>query len=192
MAGGFYMPITRRDFLKLSGVTAAGAFFGGIPFLTGCKKTPDKLKGAKESTTICPFCGVGCGMIVSARDGKVINIEGDPDHPINKGSLCSKGSALQQVAVNPLQRRLTQVQYRKPGGTEWEVISWDKAIKMIGKRIKDVRDKTFVEKEGNYIVNRAAGLVGLGGAALDSEECYAFSKFARILGVSYLEHQARI
>jgi anaerobic selenocysteine-containing dehydrogenase len=186
------MPITRRDFLKLSGITTAGAFFGGVSFLSGCKKTPDKLKGATESTSVCPYCGVGCGMIVSVRDGKVINIEGDPDHPINQGALCSKGSALQQVAVNPLQRRLDKVQYRKPGGTEWEVISWDKAITMIAERIKDVRDTTFVEKEGEFIVNRAAGLVGLGGAALDSEECYALSKFSRILGISYLEHQARI
>ena len=80
------MPVTRRNFLKLSGATAAGAFLGGTSFLTGCKPT-DKLKGAKETTTICPYCGVGCSLIVSARDGKVITIEGDPDHPINRGSL---------------------------------------------------------------------------------------------------------
>ena len=186
------MPVTRRDFLKLSSVTAAGAFFGGTSFLTGCKSYPDKLKGAKESTTVCPYCGVGCGIIVSARGGKVINVEGDPDHPINRGSLCSKGNALYQVAVNPIQKRLTKVQYRKPGGTQWEEISWEKAIKMIARRVKDTRDKTFVEKEGAYTVNRAQGLVGLGGAALDNEECYVWSKFARLMGISYLEHQARI
>ncbi len=186
------MPVTRRNFLKLSGATAAGAFLGGASFLTGCKQVPDKLRGATESTTICPYCGVGCGLIVSARDGKVINIEGDPDHPINRGSLCSKGSALYQIAVNPIKKRLDKVQYRKPGGTKWEELSWDKAMKMISERVKDVRDETFIEKEGKFTVNRAQGLVGLGGAALDNEECYAWSKFARIMGISYLEHQARI
>ena len=186
------MPVTRRDFLKLTGASTAGAFFGGLSFLKGCKSVPAKLSGATETTTICPYCGVGCGLIVSSKDGKVINIEGDPDHPVNRGSLCSKGSALYQVAQNPLKRRLTKVQYRKPGGKNWEAISWDKAIKMIAKRVKDTRDKTFVEKEGEFIVNRASGLVGLGGAALDNEECYVWSKFSRIMGISYLEHQARI
>ena len=186
------MPITRRSFLKLSGATTAGAFLGGMSFLSGCKKAPGKLEGAKETTTICPYCGVGCGIIVSARNGKVINTEGDPDHPINKGSLCSKGNALYQVAVNPIKRRLDKVLYRRPGGSSWEEISWPVAMKKIARRVKDTRDNTFVEKEGRYTVNRASGLVGLGGAALDNEECYVWSKFARIMGISYLEHQARI
>ena len=186
------MPVTRRNFLKLSGSTAAGAFFGGTAFLTGCKSAPDKLRGAKETTTICPYCGVGCGLVVAARDGKIINMEGDPDHPINRGTLCSKGNAIYQVAQNPIKRRLDKVRYRRPGGTEWEELSWEKAVKMIARRVKDTRDKTFVEKEGAYTVNRTQGLVGMGGAALDNEECYAWSKFARIMGISYLEHQARI
>ncbi len=186
------MPVTRKDFLKLSGMTAAGAFFGGTSFLTGCKSYPDKLRGAKESTTICPYCGVGCGLIVSVRDGKVINIEGDPDHPINRGTLCAKGNALYQIAVNPIERRLTKVQYRRPGGTAWEEISWEQALKMIARKVKDTRDKSFVEKADGVTVNRAEALFSLGGAALDNEECYLVSKFARILGINYLEHQARI
>jgi anaerobic selenocysteine-containing dehydrogenase len=186
------MSITRRDFLKLSGFTTAGAFLGGATFLSGCKSRPDKLSGTTESTTICPYCGVGCGLIVSTRNGRVVNIEGDPDHPINKGSLCSKGSALHQVAVNPIGKRLTKVQYRKPGGTEWEEITWDRAMDMIAERVKKTRDQTFVAQENGVIVNRTPGIVGLGGAALDNEECYLWSKLARILGVSYLEHQARI
>jgi len=186
------MPVTRREFLKLSGISTAGAFFGGTSFLSGCKPAPDKLRGAKESTTICPYCGVGCGIIVSARDDKVINVEGDPDHPINRGALCSKGNALYQVAVNPIQRRLDKVQYRRPGGAKWEEISWDDAVKKIARKIKDTRDATFVEKEKGVTVNRTAGIAGLGGAALDNEECYAWSKFSRILGLTYLEHQARI
>ena len=185
------MNLTRRNLLKLSGMTAAGTFFGGVSFLTGSSASvPVKLKGTKETTTICPYCGVGCGLIVAARDGKVINIEGDPDHPINQGTLCSKGSALYQVAVNP--RRLTKVQYRAPYATEWTEISWNEAVKKIAMNVKKTRDETFIEKEGKYTVNRTNGLVGLGGAALDNEECYAWTKMARILGISYLEHQARI
>lgn len=185
------MPVTRRNFLQLSGATAAGAFLGGTSFLTGCKPY-EKLKGAKETTTICPYCGVGCSLIVSARDGKIINIEGDPDHPINRGSLCSKGASIYQLAANPYKRRLDKVQYRKPGGSEFEEITWDQAFKMISERIKNVRDKTFIEKVKNQPVNRTAGLVGLGGAALDNEECYAWSKFARLMGITNIEHQARI
>lgn len=186
------MPVTRRDFLKLSGFTAAGAFLGGSAFLTGCKIKPDKLRGTRETTTICPYCGVGCGLIVSTRDGRIVNIEGDPDHPINKGSLCSKGSALHQVAVNPLGRRLTKVQYRRPGGTEWEEISWDRALQMIAERIKRTRDQSFIAQENGVTVNRTPAIACLGGAALDNEECYLWSKFARIMGITYLEHQARL
>jgi len=185
------MPITRREFFKASGVTAAGTFLGGVSFLSGCSKT-DKLKGSRETTTICPYCAVGCGIIVSSRNGKVINTEGDPDHPINRGALCSKGNALYQVAINPVDKRLKKVQYRKPGSSKWETISWEKAIDMIAKRVKNTRDRTFVEKENGITVNRTNGLVGLGGAGLDNEECYAWSKFARLMGISYLEHQARI
>ena len=170
-------------------MTAAGAFIGGTSFLSECKAA-DKLSGAKESVTICPYCGVGCGLIVASRGGKIINIEGDPDHPINQGSLCSKGSALYQVAVN--QRRLEKVQYRKPYGTKWEEISWEEAVKRIARRVKTTRDATFQAKEGAVTVNRTPGIASLGGAALDNEECYALTKFARALGITYLEHQARI
>jgi formate dehydrogenase major subunit len=141
------MPVSRRDFIKLSGMTVAGAFVGGTSFLSGCKSV-DKLSGTKESTTICPYCGVGCGLIVAVKGGKIVNIEGDPDHPINQGSLCSKGSALYQVAVN--QRRLEKIQYRKPYGTEWEEISWDEAAKRIARRVKETRDSTYQEKDGGY------------------------------------------
>lgn len=186
------MPVTRREFLKLSGLSTAGAFLGGTSFLNGCKSMPNKLAGAKETTTICPYCGVGCGLIVSAKKGKVVNVEGDPDHPINKGGLCSKGNAIYQIAVNPINRRLDKVRYRKPGASDWEEITWEKALAMIAQRVKDTRDRTFQEKEGTFTVNRTNGLVGMGGAALDNEECYVWSKFARVMGITYLEHQARI
>jgi len=170
-------------------MTAAGAFVGGTAFLSGCKSA-EKLSGTKESTTICPYCGVGCGLIVSTKGGKIVNIEGDPDHPINQGSLCSKGSALFQVGVN--ERRLTKVQYRKPYGTEWEEISWEDAIKKIARRVKETRDATFQEKDGDVTVNRTPGIASLGGAGPRHEECYVLSKFMRTMGVTYLEHQARI
>ena len=185
------MNVTRKNFLKLSGLTTAGAFFGGVAFLNGCKATDYKLKNTNETTTICPYCSVGCGLIVSERDGKIINIEGDPEHPINQGSLCSKGSALYQVSsVND--RRLTNVLHRAPFSKDWKEITWEEAIKKIAKKIKKTRDKTFIEKEGRYIVNRTEGLVVLGGAALNNEECYAWAKMARILGVSYLENHSRL
>jgi formate dehydrogenase major subunit len=119
-------------------------------------------------------------------------VEGDPDHPINLGTLCPKGNALYQVAVNPIKRRMDRVLYRKPMGDSWEELSWEQAVKMIARRVKDARDKTFIESENGVTVNRAAGLFSLGGAALDNEECYIVSKFSRMLGISYLEHQARL
>ena len=122
------MQITRRVFLKLSGATAIGATLTKLGLsLTGCKKYTEnpelRIQYATETTTICPYCGVGCGQIVAVENGKVINIEGDPDHPINEGSLCSKGSALYQIANNP--QRLTKVLYRAPGGSDWEEKNWD-------------------------------------------------------------------
>ena len=129
------MRVNRRDFLKLSGVTVAGSFLGGVSFLSSCKTIPHKLKGAKESVTICPFCSVGCGLIAAVRDGKVVNIEGDPDHPINQGSLCSKGSALFQVSsVND--RRLKYILYRAPYAGKWTRIPWGEAIDRIAEKIK--------------------------------------------------------
>jgi formate dehydrogenase major subunit len=150
-----------------------------------------KTAHARESTTICPYCGVGCGMVVSSRNGQVVNIEGDPEHPVNEGSLCSKGMSLFQVAVN--ERRLNKVRYRAPGSDHWEDKSWEWALPEIAKRIKKTRDASFIQAEGDgATVNRTAGIACLGGAALDNEECYLYSKLARALGITYLEHQARI
>ena len=187
------MEFTRRHFLKVCGGVTAGALltpFGDLisPSVAFAKSL--KTKWGTESTTICPYCGVGCGIIVTAYKGRVTNTEGDPDHPINEGSLCSKGNALFQVANNT--RRLRTVQYRAPGSDQWEEKSWDWAMGKIAKNIKKTRDETFKAKEGGKVVNRAEGIAVLGGAALDSEECYLLSKFSRSLGVVYLEHQARI
>jgi formate dehydrogenase major subunit len=146
---------------------------------------PLKTRGATETTTVCPFCGVGCGQVVSTRSGRVINIEGDPGHPISEGTLCSKGAAGIQVVNNP--RRLQKVLYRAPGGKAWEEKTWDWALERIAARVKDTRDKNF-----QSTVNRTEAIACLGGSALDNEEAYLLAKLMRALGLVYLEHQARL
>lgn len=145
---------------------------------------------ARESTTICPYCGVGCGLVVAVKNGRIVNIEGDPDHPINEGALCSKGSSIFQLNHN--KRRLTKVLHRNPGAKEWEEISWDEAIKRIARLTRNARDATWVAEEDGHPVNRTEGVACLGGAALDTEECYLLVKAMRALGVVWIEHQARI
>jgi len=187
------MGVSRREFLKISGAGTAGAMLGlfGLDLRPVHAYTkPLRIDKIKPTTTICCYCGVGCGIIVHSKDNKVINLEGDPDHPINQGALCSKGLAIYQVANN--ERRNQKVLYRAPGGDKWEEKPWDWAIKKIAKNIKETRDKEFIEKDGGKTVNRLEAVAMLGGAALDNEECYAGSKLARTLGVVYLEHQARI
>ncbi len=186
------MEMTRRGFFGATGA-GIGASLGvllGTPRQAQAARPEFKTQRTVETTTICPYCGCGCGLVVSARDGKVVNTEGDPDHPVNQGTLCSKGGALYQVANNP--RRLTKVRHRAPGTTEWKEITWDDAISRIAGLIKKTRDETFQKEENGKLINRTNGLACLGGAALDSEECHLYSKFARMLGVTYLEHQARV
>lgn len=192
--GEKHMQVSRRNFLKISGATATGIALSGLGFdVTPVRAytKPLKIQYAKESITICPYCSCGCGAIVSVSNGKVINIEGDPDHPINRGTLCSKGSAISQISHN--RHRLSKVQYRASGSDKWEEKSWDWAIDKIAKNIKKNRDKDFIEKnkKGN-LVNRVETIANFGGAGLDNEECYALAKFARTLGIVNLEHQARI
>jgi len=191
------MDITRRQFLLGGGAAAASLTISGNSVNARDMDAPDlRIKGLKSTTTICPFCAVGCGMVVHVKDGKVVNIEGDDSSPINRGSLCSKGEALFQVANND--RRLKKVMYRAPGSDRWEEKSWDWAFDRITKLMKETRDRTFKLKEVNkkdgkqYTVNRTEGMAILGGAGLDNEECYLLSKFARSMGLIYLEHQARL
>ncbi len=188
------MGVSRRQFLKGGGLAAGALALGAKPALADPDSPHLRTKGLQTTTTVCPYCSVGCGMIVHTRGGKIVNIEGDPEHPINRGSLCSKGSALYQVANN--ERRLQKVQYRAPGSDRWQEVSWDWAMERIATLMKESRDRHFVAEETidgkSYAVNRNDGMAFLGGAALDSEECYLWSKFARAMGVGYLEHQARI
>jgi formate dehydrogenase major subunit len=185
------MNITRRGFMKVSlgSVLAGGAVSTIRP--TEAHADPPKIMYTKQTTTICPYCGVGCGIVVYSRDGKVVNIEGDPDHPINQGSLCPKGQSLQQIAESPY--RMKKVLYRAPGSTKWEEKSWDWAMHRIADRVKDTRDRTFkIKNSDGLVVNRTEAIASMGGAALDNEECYVVDKLMRALGVVYLEQQARL
>ena len=189
------MKITRRGFLKLSGATAIGVTLAELGLtLTGCikyTKNPTlRTKYAKEVTTICPYCGAGCGQIIATQDGKLINTEGDPDHPINEGALCSKGNALYQVMNNP--QRLRKVQYRAPGSKSWEEKDWDWALDRIARNIKNTRDANWINTEDGIPVNRTEAIANMGGSALDNEECYLLVKAMRALGLVYIENQARI
>jgi formate dehydrogenase major subunit len=184
------LDLTRRQFLKLSALApvAFGALFNPRKIAAQADALRLRIRYARETTTICPYCGVGCGMIVHSSNDSIINIEGDPDHPINEGALCSKGSALFQVANNDA--RLTKIKYRASGSTYWEDKSWNWVIDRITRRIKETRDAELSAVGGK--VNRVKSIAALGGAALDNEECYLYSKFMRALGVVYIEHQARI
>lgn len=188
------MGVSRRNFLKGSCLAAGAVALTGMPGKANVDSPELRIKGLETSTTVCPYCAVGCGMIIHRKNGKIVNIEGDPEHPINRGSLCSKGSALFQVANN--ERRLQKVQYRAPGSTTWEEKSWDWAMQRMAKLMKETRDRNFVKQEEidgkSYTVNRNDGMAMIGAAALDNEECYLLGKFARAMGVGYLEHQARI
>ena len=196
------MELSRRDFLKVSGAGMGGLVMfrgirpGDVPKTIRLKKQP-----IGETSTICCYCAVGCGALVTATpDGKqVLNIEGNPDHPINEGTLCSKGQALSQFHTvdgkdNPY--RLTKPLYRAPGSSAWQEKSWDWSIDQIAKRIKKTRDDNWLEKVTvggkQYTVNRTDAIANFGGGELDNEECYALVKMARALGLVYLEHCARI
>jgi formate dehydrogenase major subunit len=190
------MQLTRRQFVQVTGAAAAGVAFSGLgsdltPVMAHAREI--KTKVAKETTTICPYCAVGCGAIVSTnqKDGRIINIEGDPDHVINRGSLCSKGSSLYQLAVN--KNRLTQPMYRAPYAKEWKTVSWEWALSNIAKKVKQTRDATFMAKNAKgETVNRTEAIASVGSAALDNEECWVYQALLRSLGLVYIEHQARI
>ena len=187
------MRVTRRSFLKLSGGVLAASGIGISLRPVSAYAKPLKIKYAKETTTICPYCAVGCGAIVSTsvKEGRILNIEGDPDHVINRGALCPKGASIYQLAVNKL--RLTEPMYRAPYSSEWKKVSWDWTLAEIAKRVKQTRDASFVEKNDKGItVNRTEAIASVGSAALDNEECWAYQALLRSIGLVYIEHQARI
>ena len=192
-----HVKVTRRKFIQLSGAAAVGLATGGLGFdLSPVRAHAQMLKTkyAKETTTICPYCAVGCGAIVHTSkkgDGRVINIEGDPDHVINRGSLCSKGAGLSGLIEN--ENRLLEPMYRAPYTNEWKQVSWDWALSEIANRIKKTRDADFTKKDvKGQTVNRTTAIASVGSAAMDNEECWIYQALMRSLGLVYIEHQARI
>jgi formate dehydrogenase major subunit len=190
----------RRQFFKKTSL-AAGTLAGlGIDLKPAAAAAPRiKIHDAREVQSVCPYCAVGCGQIISVRDGQIVNIEGNPDSPISRGTLCPKGSATFQLAVNP--NRLTHVKYRAPFAREWEEKPLDWAMDRIAERMKATRDATFQEnwtghdragKAFTKRVNHCATIASLGGATMDNEWNYVHLKLWRALGLIWLENQARI
>jgi len=188
--------ITRRDLLKLTMGGGAGLAVGGLLDVSAVRAavSSQKLADIREFTTSCNFCSCGCGMIASVRDGELIAMEGDYDHIVNRGSLCVKGISMFATHASP--HRAKTPLYRAPGSDRWEELTWEQAVDKIARKIKTVRDETWVatEKLGDkdVPVNRTDAIAFMGGAQNTNEECYLFQKAARLLGLPYVEHQARL
>jgi formate dehydrogenase major subunit len=193
------METSRRNFLKVAGLGGAAATVFGFdlkPVYAAVREL--KISRATETRSTCPYCSVSCGVLIYTLGDKaknvtaqVIHVEGDPDHPINRGTLCPKGASLEQDILN--ERRLVKPQVRRPGGTDWEDISWDKALDEIAAWTKKTRDETFMEKDANgKTVNRCEGIAFTGGCTDTNEFNYLVVKSMRSLGVCYLENQARV
>lgn len=192
------MAISRREFLKRTGTVAAGltvASIGGLdikPVQARVNTIKLTAKKGKQYPSVCPYCSVGCGMIITSdeKNGQIINIEGNPDSPVNLGSLCPKGAAAFQLVHNP--ERQTDVLYRAPGATKWEKKPLDWAMEKVAQRVKETRDKYFMESHDGKKVNMNPAIASLGGSTMENEWNYVWLKLMRSLGVVNLENQARI
>jgi formate dehydrogenase major subunit len=193
------METSRRNFLKVAGLGGAAATMFGFdlkPVYAAVREL--KISRATETRSTCPYCAVSCGVLIYTLGDKaknvtaqVIHVEGDPDHPINRGTLCPKGASLEQDIMN--ERRLLKPQVRRPGGTDWQDIGWDQALDEIAVWAKKTRDETFLEKDVNgKTVNRCEGLAFIGGCTDTNEFNYLAVKSMRSMGVVYLENQARV
>ena len=216
--------VSRRDLFRLTLGGGAGLALGGLldPSAVRAATKDWKLAEVSEFTTSCNFCSCGCGMIAAVRDGKLVTMEGDYDHIVNRGSLCVKGISMFATHTSP--KRLTTPLYRAPGSDRWEEISWDDAVARVAKKIRKTRDESWIATEmsnapvlvggkpaaqdprrehppqfappkdgkSEIPVNRTDAIGFMGGAQNTNEECYLFQKAARLLGLSYVEHQARL
>jgi formate dehydrogenase major subunit len=193
--------LTRSEFLKLGAAGAAAVGASGLWFDSDVAKAKTvkqrlRIQGAKVSHSVCPYCAVGCSLLAYTREngnGKVelLQIEGNPDSPVNEGTLCPKGATAMELAIS--KRRIQSPLYRASGADEFKQVSWEFALDKLAKSIKAARDRTFVKKddEGN-VVNRCEGIAFAGGAAFSNEEGYLATKLMRGLGLVYLEQQARV
>jgi formate dehydrogenase major subunit len=191
------MEVSRRQFLSIgpAGVLSGSAL--GFDLTESIRvKQRLRIEGATLSHSLCPYCAVGCSLIAhtkKAANGKteLLQIEGDPDSPVNEGTLCPKGATSLQLAVS--RRRVPHPLYRAPGAAEWKQVSWEFVLDRLARNIKASRDATFVtqDADGN-VVNRCEGVAFAGGAAFSSEEGYLATKLMRGLGLVHLEQQARV
>lgn len=213
--------ITRRDLFRLTLGGGSGLSLGGLLDVRAMRAATEdlKLSEVSEFTTSCNFCSCGCGMIAAVRDGKLLKMEGDYDHIVNRGALCVKGISMFATHASP--QRLTKPRYRAPGSDQWQEISWDDAIARVAQKLRKTRDETWIATEKvntpalsadrasserlesvpqflpsvgprEVPVNRTDAIGFMGGAQNTNEECYLFQKAARLLGMAYVEHQARL
>ena len=199
--GGRVPDFTRRQLLRGGAAGAAAVSVSALGFDTAVAKATTvkqhlRIEGATVSHSVCPYCAVGCALLAYTRkkpDGAValLQIEGDPDSPVNEGRLCPKGATAMELAVS--RRRLQGPLYRAPGARDWKRVSWNFTLDKLARNIKAARDRTFVPKDvdGN-VVNRCEGIAFAGGAAFSNEEGYLATKLMRGLGLVYLEQQARV
>jgi formate dehydrogenase major subunit len=191
------MEVSRRGFLKVGGGVAGGTAMAGLAAL-GANLAPTlaraqelRIKDAKITPSICPYCSVGCATLVHTVDGRIVNIEGDPRSPHNEGTLCPKGAATFQLHVNP--NRPIKVLHRAPGAADWEVWDLERAMERVTELVKKTRDETFIERLPNgKLVNMTPAIFSLGGATLDIEWNHLQQKLMRGLGIVAIENQARI
>jgi formate dehydrogenase major subunit len=217
----FEQSLNRRDWLKITVGRTTGLALGGLLDVPAMRAATEdlKLSDVSEFTTSCNFCSCGCGMIAAVRDGKLLKMEGDYDHIVNRGSLCVKGISM--FATHASSQRLTKPRYRAPGSDQWQEISWEDAVARVAQKIRKTRDENWIatdkvnaddlsvdrasserlESAPRFIphagprdvpVNRTDAIGFMGGAQNTNEECYLFQKAARLLGMAYVEHQARL
>jgi formate dehydrogenase major subunit len=193
--------LTRRQVLKLGAAGAAAGGVSALGFDTAVAEAKSvkmglRIEGAKVSRSVCPYCAVGCSLLAYTRKSangsvELLQIEGDPDSPVNEGTLCPKGASAMELAVS--KRRLEHPLYRAPGADKWKRVSWDFVLDKLARHIKASRDRTFVTKDDDgKVVNRTEGIAFAGGAAFSNEEGYLAAKLMRGLGVVYVEQQARV
>ena len=193
------MEVSRRTFIKTTLIGGAGVSVFGFNLAPVYAQTQGlKIAQTTETRSTCPYCSVSCGVIIHTLGDKaknvtpqVVHVEGDPDHPINRGTLCPKGSSLEQEISN--ERRLLKPQVRRPGSDHWEDISWDSAFDEIARWVKKTRDATFIEKDAQgRTANRVETIGWIGGCTDTNEFNYIAGKFMRGMGACYYETQARV